>query len=183
MTGVSLPRSRRKYTSRLFIIPAMRPAASWMACAWRMRLSASVSSSSSSALPPMAVSGVRSSWVTFWMRLRRNLISFSFALLLSCNFPMSCSRCFRSWSLRLISRWMARPERNSSTMAAEMVAVSSLTDSACVLVRRMRPVPACRGRVSAAPVPCSASGCGCAGCRRMLPSPPPVSFAGRSGCR
>ena len=131
MTGVSLPRSRRKYTSRLFIIPAMRPAASWMACAWRMRLSASVSSSSSSALPPMAVSGVRSSWVTFWMRLRRNLISFSFALLLSCNFPMSCSRCFRSWSLRLISRWMARPERNSSTMAAEMVAVSSLTDSAC----------------------------------------------------
>ncbi len=65
MTSVSLPLSRREYTSRLFIIPAMRPAASWMVCAWRMRLSASVSFSSSSALPPMAVSGVRSSWVTF----------------------------------------------------------------------------------------------------------------------
>lgn len=39
--GVSLPLSNRKYTSRLLIIPAMRPAASWMVCAWRIRLSAS----------------------------------------------------------------------------------------------------------------------------------------------
>ena len=106
--GVSLPLSNRKYTSRLFIIPAMRPAASWTVCAWRMRLSVSVSFNRSSALPLMAVSGVRSSWVTFWMRLRRSLINFSFASLLSCNSPMSFSRRFFSLSLRFISRWMAR---------------------------------------------------------------------------
>ena len=107
-TGVSFPLSRRKYTSRLFIIPAIRPAASWMVCAWRIRLTVSVSFSSSSALPLMAASGVRSSWVTFWIRLRRNLINFSFVLLLSCNLAMSFSRRFLSWSLCFISLWMAR---------------------------------------------------------------------------
>ena len=129
--GVSLPLSSRKYTSRLLIIQAMRLAASWMVCAWRIRLSASVSFCSSSALPLMAVNGVRSSWVTFWMRLRRSLISFSFSSLLSCNSPMSFSRRFRSLSLRVISRWMARYDRNSRMMAADMVAVNSRTDNAC----------------------------------------------------
>lgn len=88
--------SNLKYSKRLFNMDAIRPAEVFIVSAWRTRLSLLSSFSKSSALPLMAVKGVRSSWLTFCMRLRRKRISSSFLALLSCNSPIS----FHAFSFR-----------------------------------------------------------------------------------
>ena len=129
--GVSFPLSNLKYSSKLFIIPAIRPVATLMVCAWRMRLSSSVSFNSSSALPLMTANGERRSCVTLCIKLRRIRISSSFWVLLAFSLQMISSRFLFSFALRRSSLCMARYDRNSRMMDREMAAVNRRMELSC----------------------------------------------------